>query len=587
MFRHPQRTDELVSRSYDRIASGYERAWTDHNRGLSVEMLDQLGVQQGAECIDLTCGTGSVAGELKRRGAGRVVGVDASEGMLAEARKNHHDCTFIQSDAVDYLRSCPAQSADVVTCAWGLGYTRPWAVIRQIARVLRPGGRVGIIDNGLFSLAEVLWSAMLAFAERPSSLAHVMNFRFLPTSGAMATLMRLAGFSVRRQWSGKWTYFVRDGRAAIERLTATGAAAGFEFAATDSERDAVFDRFAQILEARFATSHGVPITHRYIAAIGQKPISDFGIRISDSCGWRTRRRAWQSEIRNGGRRNLSMKAGPLFNLARLCRLYYAAPMSLAYLLTVYYARGGDMAGQWPAAALSTALLAMVIAGGYALNDYYDRRVDLANAPARPIPAGRVSPRAAMLTGVLLIVAGAGLARLCSLWFFVGLTWLAVALTVYDILSKRLGPAKQVAVAALMTSIYPLAIAQAGTAAGPRAATLAVFPAWLFLTSLGYETLKDIRDVSGDPLIAGRPSPIRRRPGMWRAISRIAVLCGAALLVGPFILGCKWVYMAGAGVAMALAVAAAFVPVRTAIRLVYAECFIVGLAAALDVLVFGV
>jgi anti-sigma factor RsiW len=63
---------------------------------------------------------------------------------------------------------------------------------------------------------------------------------------------------------------VPTGRAAIERLTATGAAAGFEFAADPALRDAVFARFAEIIEAR-RTERGIPITHRYLAAVGEKP----------------------------------------------------------------------------------------------------------------------------------------------------------------------------------------------------------------------------------------------------------------------------------------------------------------------------
>jgi hypothetical protein len=63
---------------------------------------------------------------------------------------------------------------------------------------------------------------------------------------------------------------VPSGRAAIERLTATGAAAGFESAADPALRGAVFARFAEIIEAR-RTQRGIPITHRYLAAIGEKP----------------------------------------------------------------------------------------------------------------------------------------------------------------------------------------------------------------------------------------------------------------------------------------------------------------------------
>jgi len=267
----PRRTADLVQASYDAIAAGYDAAWTDHMRGLALEMLDRLSVRPGAECVDLACGTGFLTGELSRRSGRRSVGVDASAGMLEVARRERGSAAdFIQADAPAYLAARPAASADVVTCGWGLGYTRPWRVIRRAARVLRPGGRLGIIDNSLFSLAEMIACSVRAFAERPEALAHVMKVRFLPAAWVLAAMMRAAGLRVRAAWSGSKTYCVPTGRAAIERLTATGAAAGFEFAADPALRDEVFARFAEIIEAR-RTERGIPITHRYLAAIGEKP----------------------------------------------------------------------------------------------------------------------------------------------------------------------------------------------------------------------------------------------------------------------------------------------------------------------------
>jgi len=267
----PHQTSGLVCRSYDRVADGYDDAWTHHMRGFSLDMLDRLAPERGATCLDLTCGTGFVAGELARRAAGQVTGVDSSSGMLDVARERLGDkCMFVRADVVEYLCRCPRRSFDVVTCGWGLGYTRPWTVVHEATRVLRPGGRLGIIDNTLFSLSGVLWASALAFAERPAALAHVMNVRFLPASWFLAILMRAAGLAMRSTWDGAHTYHASDGQAALARLTATGAAAGFEFAADEANHDAVFSRFAEIMEQRYQGQSGIPITHRYLGAVGQK-----------------------------------------------------------------------------------------------------------------------------------------------------------------------------------------------------------------------------------------------------------------------------------------------------------------------------
>jgi len=262
-------------------------------------------------------------------------------------------------------------------------------------------------------------------------------------------------------------------------------------------------------------------------------------------------------------------------------------MALAYALTVYYARGGDMAGYGFETFLSTAALALVIAGGYALNDVVDAEIDRRGAPHRAIAAGRVTRRAGAVWAGLLLVAGLLVSAFCRWEFPAALAVVALTLVAYDLFSKRLGVFKQLLVAALMASIYPLAFAAAGGATGRRAGSLAFFPAWLFLTAFAYEILKDLRDCRDDPAIGGRPTPIQRRPGQWLALSRAATMLAVPILAGPCFAGCGWVYAAGAGVAAVVAVVSTFVPLRAAILCLYAECVLVGLAAAADVMILGV
>ena len=269
LLAQPEKTADLVTASYDHLAAGYDDAWTHHMRTLSLGMLDQLAPPAGATCLDLTCGTGFISSQLAQRTGGEITGVDASAGMLAQARKHYPQCRFVQSDALDFLRRQRSASHDIITCGWGLGYTRPMCVVREIARILRPGGRVGIIDNSLFSLAGVLWTSFQTFAESPRALRHTMRVRFLPNSLVLASMMRLAGLGIHSRADGEKTYYTPTGLAALERLTATGAAAGFEFAVFDEQRDAIFARFAEIMDAR-NTDAGVPITHRYLQVIGVK-----------------------------------------------------------------------------------------------------------------------------------------------------------------------------------------------------------------------------------------------------------------------------------------------------------------------------
>jgi 4-hydroxybenzoate polyprenyltransferase len=245
-----------------------------------------------------------------------------------------------------------------------------------------------------------------------------------------------------------------------------------------------------------------------------------------------------------------------------------------------------MAGRWGGAALSTAALALVIAAGYAVNDACDLAADRVNAPWRPVPAGRVSSRAAAVWGAALAAAGLALGALGPWPFAATLAAVAAGLLGYDLFSKRVGPVKPILVAALMTSIYPLAFAAAGGIHGSRAGSLAAFPVWMFLTAFGYEVLKDLRDAPGDRSVVPAPAPVHRRPHLWRGIASAAIVAGAAVLVAPAFLGCHGVYMVVASLAILSALGSVFLSTRLAIAMVYGECFLVGVAATADVLAFG-
>ncbi len=269
-------------------------------------------------------------------------------------------------------------------------------------------------------------------------------------------------------------------------------------------------------------------------------------------------------------------------LLRLCRWYYALPMGFILGLTIVYARGGEWS---PAEVVVPSLaLSLVVAAGYAFNDVCDRRVDQTNAPDRPIAAGRVGRVAATAWAACLVAAGLGLAATGRGAFAAGLACVAGGLVLYDLVSKHVGIGKQIAVAALTTSIYPLAVLQVGSPAGDRVATLWFFAAWLFATSFAYEILKDIRDIPGDRLVAARPGWVARHPRAARRVSSAATMLGAVVLIGPGFAGCGSIYLGVIGGAVAPAVASVFLPPRRAIIALYLEYVVVGIAATADLAV---
>ena len=113
--------------------------WAEH-------LVEETRVGAGDRVLDVACGTGIVARLAQSRvgSNGRVVGVDLSPLMLEVARRVGPAIDWRESSAA----SLPVQDGelfDVVLCQQGLQFfpDRPVAV-REMHRVLAPGGRVGL-----------------------------------------------------------------------------------------------------------------------------------------------------------------------------------------------------------------------------------------------------------------------------------------------------------------------------------------------------------------------------------------------------------------------------------------------------------
>jgi ubiquinone/menaquinone biosynthesis C-methylase UbiE len=126
------------------LAGRYEWVATHLSRVYG-PVLERLArdVPDGAEVIDVACGTG-LAGRAVAGGSRRVVGVDYSEAMIAEAvarcgQTLSARATWLVGDA--YALPAEGDSFDVAICFNGLQVMdRPVAALEEMRRVLRGGG---------------------------------------------------------------------------------------------------------------------------------------------------------------------------------------------------------------------------------------------------------------------------------------------------------------------------------------------------------------------------------------------------------------------------------------------------------------
>jgi demethylmenaquinone methyltransferase/2-methoxy-6-polyprenyl-1,4-benzoquinol methylase len=117
--------------------------------------------RSGDRVLDVATGTGMVAAELLRRCECSVVGIDQSAAMLARARARF----AAQGSRVELLEgqaeALPFADAsfDVLTVTYLLRYVDdPAATVSELARVLRPGGRIASLEFGVPPFVPARWA---------------------------------------------------------------------------------------------------------------------------------------------------------------------------------------------------------------------------------------------------------------------------------------------------------------------------------------------------------------------------------------------------------------------------------------------
>jgi len=164
-----------------------------------------------ARVLDLCCGTGDMTFALRRRAGSeslQILGADFSHAMLQRAAAKGRGTTlrWIEADALRL--PFPDGHFDLVTSAFGFRNLADYdAGLREIARVLAPGGECGILDFGepggligkgyrvYFKKVLPLIGTMLSGVRGPYAYLPASVERF-PAPDDMLVRMRQAGFRV-------------------------------------------------------------------------------------------------------------------------------------------------------------------------------------------------------------------------------------------------------------------------------------------------------------------------------------------------------------------------------------------------------
>ncbi len=265
-------TPTLLKKSYNSIAPHYDTYWTAHCNLLSEKLITKLHPKPDDQAIDLACGTGYVTSILAAYTQERPTGVDISTEMIRVATQNYGtSCDFIVSNVIPYLQKLYTNRVDIITCAWGLGYLPTHQVLTEISRVLRPNGKLAIIDNSIITNWELLLFLLLALAEKPQALAHNIKTYYLLNTYTLKNKMKQHGLTPYISWNGSKTFEFSNGTSAVDHWIKSGAAAGFTHIIHEEFRPAIFSRVSTMLDNYYRKKDSIPLTHRYHAVIAYKP----------------------------------------------------------------------------------------------------------------------------------------------------------------------------------------------------------------------------------------------------------------------------------------------------------------------------
>ena len=168
----------------------------------------ELALPSGSRVADLACGTGDFCRELARLGH-RPVGFDFSMGMLRAAPAGLASAPLVNADVLQL--PLPSSTLDGATCGFALrNLTSVPPLFAELARVLRPGGRIGLLEVDSPTNPVMRWGHGLYFGRVVPLIGAVLSDRdayrylpesvaYLPASEELLDGLRSAGFvDVRR-----------------------------------------------------------------------------------------------------------------------------------------------------------------------------------------------------------------------------------------------------------------------------------------------------------------------------------------------------------------------------------------------------
>lgn len=262
---------------YDNAAVSYDDYYSKYLVKGALPLLENLPIKPGQNIADLACGTGFFTHPLAEKigTTGKIVAVDISSGMLQQnkdkaAVKSLSNIDFIKSDAHSYLQSLPSSSLDGVVIGWGVCYMNHEKLRRELERVVKPGGFIGLIENRACTLKDVFDLFTKVLIDYPEAMVKNMDLHLPKDNNYLVKAFCSNNFKVQKSWDDFVIVPCNNGDEIVDYMLKSGASAGFIDALDKSMISKVFQRFVEYANQRFAKGNEVLVKHDFSVLIGEK-----------------------------------------------------------------------------------------------------------------------------------------------------------------------------------------------------------------------------------------------------------------------------------------------------------------------------
>jgi ubiquinone/menaquinone biosynthesis C-methylase UbiE len=268
MTENTQKTGLLTAAATWGVAgSTYER-FSEHFADALAHCVQRLAPSEGEAVLDVATGTGWTARLAAARGA-RVSGIDYGEELILAARelaqRQGLDIVFDVGDA--HALPYPDNNFDAVVSTFGVIFAgNPEQAARELARVCRPGGRLGLAvwskDGAIATLARKVlakFSPPLPQPRPPSPYAWGTEARMTELLGSAFELQFEHSITMLREPDGDavWRLWLDTHGPTVTRVNKL-----------DPESRAAFKKAFVDFHEQYRTALGISMPREYIVAVG-------------------------------------------------------------------------------------------------------------------------------------------------------------------------------------------------------------------------------------------------------------------------------------------------------------------------------